>query len=274
GFLEAVTLPFTAETGGAARLLNPLSQEDAFLRTTLVSTLARRVEHNFAHGVRDVRLFEIGTVFRAAARNAASEERRVAAAFSGARAPQHWSDAAGNWDVYDLRALLEELAAEYPQGRVEAGDVNGVDGYVLSSGDTVVGGGWQAPEGAVDAPAWASPVLMLEAVLPRAALKSGARRYTPLPTHPGSERDLALLVPFAVTAAELESTIRGAAGPLLTEVFPFDLYEGKGLPGGTRSLAWRLRFRAPERTLTDGEVDASVDAVLTALEGRHDVRRR
>lgn len=274
GFLEAVTLPFTGETGGAARVLNPLSQEDAYLRTTLVSTLSRRVEHNFAHGVRDVRLFEIGTVFRAAAKGAASEERRVAAAFSGTRAPLHWSGAPGSWDVYDLRALLEELAAEYPDGRVEVGDVNGVEGYVLSSGEMVVGGAWQAPEGAVDAPAWASPVLMLEAVLPHAAVKSSARRYTPLPTHPGSERDLALLVPLAVTAAELEATLRGAAGPLLEAVFPFDLYEGKGLPEGTRSLAWRLRFRAPERTLTDGEVDASVNAVLKALEERHGVRRR
>ncbi|HET7230359.1 MAG TPA: phenylalanine--tRNA ligase subunit beta [Longimicrobium sp.] len=274
GFLEAVTLPFTGETEGAAKVLNPLSQEDAFLRTSMVSTLVRRVEHNFAHGVRDVRLFEIGTVFRAAEKGAASEERRIAAAFSGARAPTHWSGAAGTWDVYDLKALLEELAAEYPDGRVEAGEINGAHGYVLRSGDVVVGGGWQAGEGAVDAPAWAAPVLLLEASLPAAAVKSSARKYAPLPTHPGSERDLALLVPLAVTAGEIESTIRGAAGALLEGVFPFDLYEGKGLPEGTRSLAWRLRFRAPERTLTDGEVDASVDAVLKALEERHGVRRR
>jgi phenylalanyl-tRNA synthetase beta chain len=274
GFVEALTLPFTAETEGAAKVLNPLSQEDAFLRTSLLSTLIRRVEHNFAHGVRDVRLFEIGTVFRAAENGAASEERRIAAAFSGARAPTHWSGAAGAWDVYDLKALLEELAAEYPDGRVEAGEVRGVRGYLLSAGGEVVGGGFQALEGAVDAPAWASPVLLLEATLPGAAVKSNARKYVPLPTHPGSERDLALLVPLAVTSAELEETIRGAAGPLLEGVFPFDLYEGKGLPEGTRSLAWRLRFRAPERTLTDKEVDASVDAVLTALEERHGVRRR
>ena len=77
-----------------------------------------------------------------------------------------------------------------------------------------------------------------------------------------------------MTAAELEETIRAAAGPLLEAVFPFDLYEGKGLPEGTRSLAWRLRFRGAGRTLTDPEVDVGVDRVLAALEERHGVRRR
>ncbi|HEX6751187.1 MAG TPA: phenylalanine--tRNA ligase subunit beta [Longimicrobium sp.] len=274
GFLEGVTLPFTPETPGAARVLNPLSQEDAFLRTSLASTLLRRVEHNFAHGVRDVRLFELGTVFRAPANGGApGEERRVAAAFSGRRAPTHWSGDPGTFDVYDLKALLEDLAGEYPGGRVETGDVGGVPGYHLVGENGTVGWGWQAPEGAVDAPAWAAPVLVVEAALPAAA-GAKAARYVPIPTHPGSERDLALLVPFAVTAAELEETIRGGAGPLLESVAPFDLYEGKGLPEGTRSLAWRLGYRAPDRTLTDREVDASVERVLKALEERHGVRRR
>ena len=175
--------------------------------------------------------------------------------------------------MYDLKALLEELAGEYPGGHVEAGDVDGVPGLVLRGEGGELGRAWQAPEGAVDAPAWAAPVLLLEVRLPVRAGRPEAR-YQALPTHPGSERDLALLVPVAVTAAEIEQAIRGAAGPLLEAVFPFDLYEGKGLPEGTRSLAWRLRYRAPERTLTDSEVDASIDRVLKALEERHGVRRR
>ena len=76
------------------------------------------------------------------------------------------------------------------------------------------------------------------------------------------------------TGADVSGTIREAAGALLEEVYPFDLYEGKGIPEGTRSLAFRLRFRAPERTLTDAEVDGAVGRVLSALEERHGVRRR
>jgi len=231
------------------------------------------VEHNFAHGVRDVRLFEIGTVFSTPPEGLAAEQRRIAAAISGARAPAHWSGAAGAFDLYDLKALLEELAAEYEDGQVVTGDVDGAPGLHLVAGGAVVGRGWQAAAGAVDAPAWAAPVLLLEAALPAAAGRRAAR-HQPLPAFPATERDLALLVPFAVTAAELEETIRATAGPLLEAVFPFDLYEGKGLPEGTRSLAWRLRFRGAERTLTDPEVDVGVDRVLVALEERHGVRRR
>lgn len=271
GFLESRTLSFAPESEGAVPLLNPLSAEEGFLRTALAGSLLRRVEHNFARGVRDVRLFEIATAFRQSSDGGLpSEERRVAAAFSGARSPAHWSGAAGAYDEYDLKGLLEELAAEYPGGRVEVAEGGA---FSLVTGEGVVGGGAPAAPGAVDAPAWAAPVMVVEVRLPAAVKDRRAVTYRPVPVHPASERDLALLVPHGVSAARLEETIRGGAGELLEAVFPFDLYEGKGLPEGTRSLAWRLRFRAPERTLTDREVDASVERVLKALEEKG-VRRR
>ena len=155
----------------------------------------RRVEHNFAHGVRDVRLFEIGTVFRKPEGGLAAEERRIAAAFSGARAPAHWSGAAGTFDVYDLKALLEELAAEYADGRVVAGEVDGVPGLHLLAGDAVVGRGWQAAEGAVDAPAWAGARAAAGGRRSRRRPAGARRARSRSPPSPGSERDLALLVP-------------------------------------------------------------------------------
>jgi phenylalanyl-tRNA synthetase beta chain len=117
-------------------------------------------------------------------------------------------------------------------------------------------------------------VWTLELRLPDAAMDRRGIRYAPLPTQPASERDLALLVPHAVTAEQVGATIVDAASVLLEGLAPFDLYAGKGLPEGTRSVAWRLRFRATDRTLTDAEVDAEVERVLRALEERHGVRRR
>jgi phenylalanyl-tRNA synthetase beta chain len=269
GFLEARTTGFVPESAGEVRVLNPLSAEEGFLRTSLVPGLLRRVEHNFAHGVRDVRLFEIGTAFSAGpAGGMPHEERRVAAAFSGARAPRHWTGEAGAYELWDLKGMLEELAREYPDARVD----------VLGAGFTVVGpdgslGGGGAGEG-VDAPAWAAPVWTLELRLPAVAMDRRGIRYAPLPTQPASERDLALLVPHAVSAEQVGATIVEAASALLEGLAPFDLYAGKGLPEGTRSVAWRLRFRATDRTLTDAEVDAEVERVLRALEERHGIRRR
>ena len=269
GFLEARTTGFVPESAGEVRVLNPLSAEEGFLRTSLVPGLLRRVEHNFAHGVRDVRLFEIGTAFRAGpAGGMPLEERRVAAAFSGARAPRHWTGEAGAYEVWDLKGMLEELVREYPDARVD----------VLESGFTVVGPdgglGTGGPGEGVDAPAWAAPVWTLELRLPAAAMDRRGIRYAPLPTQPASERDLALLIPHSVSAEQVGATIAEAASALLEGLAPFDLYAGKGLPEGTRSVAWRLRFRAADRTLTDAEVDAAVERVLRALEERHGVRRR
>jgi phenylalanyl-tRNA synthetase beta chain len=144
---------------------------------------------------------------------------------------------------------------------------------ITSAGQTVGGGGVAAP-GVVDAPAWASPVYFVEARLPAQVPDKRATRYAPLPTFPASERDLALLVPDSVAAALVEGTVRETAGPLLNAVWPFDLYAGKGVPEGTRSIGFRLRFRSEERTVTDAEVDKEVDRVLRALEERHGVRRR
>ncbi|HEX8395493.1 MAG TPA: phenylalanine--tRNA ligase subunit beta [Longimicrobium sp.] len=270
GFLEARTIPFAPESGGTVPLLTPLSAEEGYLRSAMVPGLLRRVRHNFAHAVRDVRLFEIGSVFHQAVGGGAGEERRIAAAFTGGSRPAHWSGPAPEWDLWDLKGLMEELAAEYPDGRVESAE----GGLVLRTADGVIGEARVATAEEVDAPAWAGDVLVLEARLPAAAISCRDVRHRDLPVHPGSERDLALLVPTTVAAGEVDATIRGSAGDLLQSVAPFDLYEGKGIPEGTRSIAFRLRYRAPERTLTDAEVDESVARVLGALEERHGVRRR
>ncbi len=272
GFLESVTAGFAPEGAGSVPLLNPLSAEEGFLRGTLAPGLLRRVEHNLARGVRDVRLFELGTVFFPARDGGLPrEEQRVAAAFTGASRPPHWSGPAPDYDLWDLKGLMEELAAEHPGCRVQAEDGRFV---VLTADAHEVANGHAAAEGEVDVPAWAGPVFVVEATLPG---RSAGRRevlYQPIPVHPGSERDLALLVPTGVAGADVDGTIRQAAGALLEDVYPFDLYEGKGIPDGTRSVAFRLRFRAPERTLTDAEVDGAVDGVLRALEERHGIRRR
>jgi phenylalanyl-tRNA synthetase beta chain len=270
GFLEAASAAFGPETPGAVPLLNPLSAEEAFLRTALVPGLLRRVEHNFSHGVRDVRLFEIGAVFSGGAGPKPDEEQRLAAVLTGSRAPRHWTGQAPDFDVWDLKGLMEALGDEIPGAAVEARDGR----LVLLAGNVETGGAEMVSAAAIDAPAWAAPVFALEVRLPAHLADRREAHYRPLPVHPGSERDLALLVPASVTGSEVADTIRAHAGELLEAVEPFDVYEGQGVPEGMRSIAFRLRFRARERTLTDAEVDPALRAVLAALEERHGVRRR
>jgi phenylalanyl-tRNA synthetase beta chain len=96
----------------------------------------------------------------------------------------------------------------------------------------------------------------------------------PLPRFPSIVRDLSVVVPAATPAAAMRATIAAAAPPTLERVREFARYEGRGVPEGHVSLSFRLTFRAPDRTLTDAEVQEAVDAVLAALAAQHGARLR
>ncbi|HEX6070149.1 MAG TPA: phenylalanine--tRNA ligase subunit beta [Longimicrobiaceae bacterium] len=278
GFREARVPGFAPEAEGRVPLLNPLSSEESHLRDALVPGLLRRVEHNWAHGVRDIRLYEVGTVFfPAGEREVPREEIRVAAVATGGRRPSHWSGASEPWDRWDLKALLAELGELLGAGDLvpAAGDAGSrlLDEADRFHASAAAAEGGRVRTDAIDAPLWAEAVWALEATLPTAPAERTVH-YRPLPEHPAVERDLALLGARATSAAAMEEVLRGAGGELLEEVWPFDVYEGKGIPDGERSVAWRLRFRHADRTLTDAEVDRAIEAILTALRERLDVRRR
>ena len=99
-------------------------------------------------------------------------------------------------------------------------------------------------------------------------------RYRPLPTTPSAEVDIALLVPDGTMAAQVEKVIRASGGDLLENVALFDEYRGEGLPEGVRSLAWRLTFRDPVRTLRDKEIEGRRQKILRSLASELGVRPR
>jgi phenylalanyl-tRNA synthetase beta chain len=284
GLVEARTAGFAPESEGDVELLHPLSSAESRLRRAVLPGLLHRAEYNFSRGTRDVRLFELGTAFQAVA----NEERpvetaRLAVVVTGARAPLHWTGPSGDYEIWDLKGVLEELAGHLGvaiRPEAPAVDVPGVSallepGTILGvwRGDQLVGVGGEVRKGAVDAPAWAAPLHAFEVVLD-ADIAPHAVAYEDLPVLPGIEQDLALLVPAAVSAAQVVELIRSAAGKLLEEVVPFDLYRGKGIPDGFRSIAYRLRFRAPDRTLTDADAAASVQRILKRLKDEYGIERR
>jgi phenylalanyl-tRNA synthetase beta chain len=281
GLLEARTAAFAPAAEGRVPLLNPLSSEESHLRDRLLPGLLRRVEHNWAHGVRDVRLYEIGTVFWPAGNGEMpQEEIRLALVLTGRSQPPHWSLESRPWDIYDLKGLASELAWVLSGGAPEVqrqGDdpLMEATGALVAKGPdgSLLGSAGRIASAELDAPAWSEPVYGLEFRL-RERRESQGRRYRALPAFPGSERDLALLLPAGVEAGRVEQVIAAAAGDLLERVWPFDLYQGKGIPEGTRSVAWRLAFRSPIRTLTDEEIESAVGRVLRSLEEELDVRRR
>jgi phenylalanyl-tRNA synthetase beta chain len=271
GLFEVQTLPLGPADGpDSVRLLSPLSAEEGYLRTRLLPGLIRRVEGNWSAHTRDVRLFELGTAFlRGEAGSPPREERRVAGVITGAREPAHWSASGKSPEVdhWDLRALFESAAAlAYPAATVQ---VEGGEWVARTPAGQEIGRAGVLP---ADSPPWAAPVLGFELqidVTPRSV-----SAFQPLPVNPAVTRDLALLVPAGVSAAALGEAIRKSAGRLLEVVEVLDEYRGSGLPAGHRGLAFRLRYRAPDRTLRDQEVDASVTKVLTVLREQHGIELR
>ena len=272
GLLEARTLPLGPPDGpDAVPILNPMSAEEAHLRRRLVPGLVRRVEYNWANRNRDIRLFEVGTVFRKRA-GVPEEWTSVAGVLTGARRPPHWSEGAKvpDMDIWDLKYHFElAVAAAAPSCDVRPATGGAVGWEAVQRGGEVVG---QAGPLEADAPVWAGPLFGFEVRL--AASESNLVAYRPLPLQPPVERDLALVLPPGVTAAQVSHVLRRTVGPLLERLEVFDEYRGPGIPVGQRGVAWHCTFRDPERTLRERDVDALLTRGLEALEGELGVRRR
>ena len=258
--------PKRGETAQA--VLNPLSAEEGFLRTDLAAGLVRAVQHNWSVQQRNVRLFEIGTVFSGAGEGERPLEKRLAAGvITGARTPPHWSGSGKSvdFDRWDVKSLLEEVIGTAGMtGGLEQSDDRWV--FRAAAGDAV---GW-AGGVVADGPSWAAPVFGFEVWL--AGCSTDVVRFEPLPSTPSAARDLALRLPDGVSAAQIDVVIEQCGGKLLESAAIFDEFHGKEAEG--RSVAWRLVFRAPNRTLRDEEVDAAMTKILEGLERQLGVERR
>jgi phenylalanyl-tRNA synthetase beta chain len=293
GRMAALGLDVAAETARTVRLANPLSDEEPWLRTSVVSTMVDALRRNVARGAKDVGLFELGLVVALDAPQAAAPTEDVGirpteetlAAILGAVPPQprHLGillagdrDRAGWWgegrradthDVLDLvRSVAEALAVDvvltpddpmpWHPGRCAR--------VTLADGTPVGHAGELHPKvvSALGLPArTVGAELDLDALTRAAEVRPRAR---PLATHPMAQSDVALVVAATVPAAAVREALVAGGGELLEAVQLFDVYEGDQVGPGNKSLAYRLTFRSPERTLTTDEVSAMRDAAVAS----------
>ena len=267
-FIEAVAAEPFLGTETPVALANPLSEKFAVMRPSLLPGLIDAVSHNRRHGRRDVQLFEIGTRF-----SPRGETRGAAFAWTGLATADHWSGARRDVDFFDVKGVVEQLAAvslvpltfaeaDVPylvKGRASTVTVKGtvigvcglLDGAVGDRRDLPVGDEVYVAEINLDLLTAAAPVDTL--------------RATPLPRHPWVVRDVSILLDDTLSAETVRGTTHSAAPSTLIQVREFDRYQGKGIPDGKVSLSFRLTFQSPERTLTDEEVQAGMQHIIDAL---------
>lgn len=298
GLHEVRPLPFTSagaagvEAVDLVRVANPLADDAPFLRQSILDTLARRAEYNLSRMQGDVRLFEIGTTFRARGKALPREEHRVGLLVMGARRPVHFTEAQPPaLDAWDAKALAMMVATSaFPGTPITMVPAESPVLWRVRAGGVVVG---EVRQVTLDAPVWAKPAFGVDVLLgemtsapvaghgenAHGEARSSSRtsepvRYRALPVTPTAEFDLALLVPDTVLAAQVEEVLRAVSGPQLERCELFDEFRGAGVPEGSRSLAWRLTFRHPDRTLREKEIEGRRTLLLKTLEAQLGVRPR
>lgn len=293
GYHEAISLAFASpsqlhaiglDTGSAVVVTNPLGEESALMRPSLLPALLKATRHNQAMSRTDVRLFEVGRSFRwVSAEDVLPEEvNRVAIVLRGHRGAPGWWGAGELADVFDLKgaveALLEAFGVEARFEPVSRPYLHPRSaGLVRAASDGAVLGelGELHPDVAERLDLGGPPVLIAELSVDAVAAHRGAvTRMRPLPRFPAVSRDLSFFVDRSIPAAALLQTVREAAGSALEQVSLFDVYEGKGVPEGERSVAVTMAFRAGDRTLTEADVEAGLAAVMAALTTAHSARVR
>ena len=297
GFFEAVSLAFQGEEATEAfgleprrsvHLANPLGQGRGVMRMSLLPALLRAARYNQDQlpSVTDLRLFEIGRTFQWAVPRPAElpeQPRRVGLLMRGRRYPAGWfAYGQDELDPFDLKAAIESVLDVFAVADVtfkptQQSWLHPRSATVIeASGQTIGFMGEAHPTLADRYEIEGPPVQLAELDIEVLGSLRGPRAaFSALPKHPPSQRDLSLFVDQDVAAADILAAIRGAnAAVPLEDLSLFDVYEGEGVPEGKKSLAVKMTFRSPDRTLTDQDVEGAQTTIIEALENRFNAQIR
>jgi phenylalanyl-tRNA synthetase beta chain len=229
---------------GDLKLQNPLNADQQALRSSLVPGLLANLRTNVSRHQYDVRLFEIGRAFAADGK----ESLRLALAVTGRRDPQSWETGMrdAKFDYYDVKGALEDL--------------QGVFGVPVNAEIKQISVAQAKKMDLRDAVHVAE--IELDSFL---TAKEGERTFRELPKFPAVVRDMALIVEEGVQHGDIVVAIAKNPNKFLETVELFDIYRGSSIPTGKKSMAYSLTFRAPDRTLTDAEINGAHEELKRSL---------
>lgn len=284
-------------------LENPLSSDMNVLRPSLLPGLLDSLRHNLHHKSYDVSLFEIGRVFvkvgpavpantasagpradnalpnnppGSSVRESTIESRRVAIAITGSRNPVFWSGSErdAKLDEYDLKGIVEVLFERIGLRGLQwtrAAEPKGpyIESATITLGKQTLGTLGQLQPLLARKYDLRDPVFLAEFDLDlMLARRNAAKSFKSIPQFPGIRRDIAMLVPENVTHENVASAVKQLKPQNLESLELFDIFRGKNIPEGQKSVAYAFHYRNPERTLTDTEVNTAHDRVVAELKAR------
>ena len=287
GFSQIITFSFMHKDGltnmmlpeGDSRytaipILNPISEEFPYMRTTLVPAVIEAAKRNIAQQNKDLWLFETANVYepKALPLTEVPHERPMACGIMMGKVTEAaWNQAQRDTDFYDVKGVVDGLLAKLGltqydiQPSSESYYHPGVSAHYTVNGVTIANYGELHPQ-VVKNFDLSGKVYMfeidLEAVL---SIIVPPFRYQSFSKFPGTSRDLAIVAPVSVTSGDIVALIKEHGGEYLESVSIFDVYEGEHIEAGYRSLAYNLQFRSMEGTLNDEDIDGAIQAIIDAL---------
>ncbi|MEE8464863.1 MAG: phenylalanine--tRNA ligase subunit beta, partial [Dehalococcoidia bacterium] len=261
--LDRTTLPL--------RVANPMSSDREYLRTTLQASLLANLASNQGHSAGPFRMFEAGRVFHPRDGDLPNERETISAVLAGLRHTPSWLEDESLLDFYDAKGVVEWVLERL--GVTATYEPSDHPGFhpgrraIIKAGDVTLGAVGEIHPSVMDRLGLEQPRISafefdLDSVL--AALPQSQRQFDPLPRYPSATRDLALVAPNDVTAGRVTQLILRHRGIDRAELF--DIYAGENIAEGFKSLAFHVYFQARDRTLTNEEVNKSLDGLLRTLE--------
>lgn len=258
----------------AIPILNPISEEFPYMRTTLVPAVIEAAKRNIAQQNKDLWLFETANVYepKALPLTEVPHERPMACGIMMGKVTEAaWNQAQRDTDFYDVKGVVDGLLAKLGltqydiQPSSESYYHPGVSAHYTVNGVTIANYGELHPQ-VVKNFDLSGKVYMfeidLEAVL---SITVPPFRYQSFSKFPGTSRDLAIVAPVSVTSGDIVALIKEHGGEYLESVSIFDVYEGEHIEAGYRSLAYNLQFRSMDGTLNDEDIDGAIQAIIDAL---------
>jgi phenylalanyl-tRNA synthetase beta chain len=263
-------------------ILNPLSEDLSVLRPSLIPGLLQILVHNRRRALKDIRIFEIGKIFRCPDEGQITDESwSLCGLLAGGRRMCTWDSQERTVDFYDLKGLIESLLVKLSIDKFhfltynEGGFFRPGQAATLMLGEKTCGQLGRLDDNVMqvfDLDEEAFIFAMDISVLAEAMEK--VSRYNELPKFPPADRDLAIVLPEEIPAADVLQVIRESGGGLVVEINLFDLYHGEQIAAGKKGLAFSLRYQSAERTLTDDEIEDVQKRILGQLERRFGAQLR
>ncbi len=264
------------------RLRNPMSEDMAIMRTTLLPGIIKAAVSNMNHLNFDLSIFEVSRVFIPKnGEKLPDETYHLSALSSGRRNPRQWGSDSEEVDFFDIKGVWETIIEKLGILGVDYGRNISVpyldpsESCEIRSGDEIVGVMGKIDDDVMRNFDLSRDAYVMEVNLTRLAdLETHEVAFVPIPRYPPIMRDIALLVEKDVKSKEIVNTIEGTVGEIIKDINIFDIYIGKQVEEGKKSIALTVKYQSGDRTLTDEEVNDIHKKVIDVLEERLDARIR